>query len=64
MVNRGRRVDEVAVAGVITQMTHGAGMARMALAERRVMAIGAGRIMQTRQRESDGCVIKSHAVKP
>ena len=52
------------MAGIIVLMTHRAGVARMALAERRVMAIGARRIMQTRQWKSDGCVIKSHAVEP
>jgi hypothetical protein len=36
----------------------------MALAKRCIMAIGASRIMQTRQWKSDGCVIKSHAIEP
>ena len=64
MVNRSGGVDEVAMAGVIVLMTQGAGVARMALTERRVVAIGARRIMQTRQRKSNGGVIKSHAVEP
>ena len=41
VVYRGRCVDVVAMAGVITQMTIRAGPVRLILAERRVVAIGA-----------------------